>query len=70
VRKYADLYLDYLCVNTAGLLTQVFVLTPLEFLRHLSLPNWLILASLVVFLSWLFWGMMNAEVGKRLKYKG
>lgn len=38
----------------AGLLTQVFVLTPLELLRHLSLPNWLILASLVVFLSWCF----------------
>ena len=31
---------------TAGLLTQVFVLTPLELLRHLSLPNWLVLGSL------------------------
>ena len=39
---------------TGALLTQVFVLTPLEFLRHLSLPNWLILASLVVVLSWCF----------------
>lgn len=39
---------------TAGLLTQVFVLTPLEILRHLSVPNWLILALLVVVLSWCF----------------
>lgn len=39
-------------IITATLLTQVFVLTPLEFIRHLSLPNWLILAVLVVVLSW------------------
>lgn len=43
-----------LVLITGALLTQVFVLTPLEFLTHLSLPNWLILALLVIVLSWCF----------------
>lgn len=43
-----------LLLITGSFLTEVFVLTPLEFFRHLSLPNWLVLSVLVVVLSWCF----------------
>ena len=36
------------------LLTQVFVLIPLEFLRNFSLPSWLTLAVLALVLFWCF----------------
>lgn len=39
---------------SSTLLMEVFIFTPLEFLRNLNLPYWLTVAVLVLVFSWLF----------------
>ncbi|MBW4638739.1 MAG: hypothetical protein KME05_10985 [Gloeocapsa sp. UFS-A4-WI-NPMV-4B04] len=43
-----------LLLVTGTWVTEVFVLTPLEFLRAFSLPNWLSWAAIALVLCWCF----------------
>jgi hypothetical protein len=70
VRKYADLYLDYLCVNysrTADSSVRIDSSRVSQTLEPTQLVNFSQFGSFSILV---FWGMMNAEVRKRLKYKG
>ena len=70
MRKYAALYRDYLCVNyrrTADSSVRIDSSRVSQTLEPTQLVSFRQFGSFSILV---FWGMMNAELGKRLKYKG